>query len=130
MAHQLPGVASLGGWVLNDVGQPIPEINVRLVYQNYSAEGRSHEVTLRADENGYVLFPPNYETASLFQRVLYTMSSATGGVHASFGRYAHVFAFRGGSHGFPATGDYVADWQGKPDAVQSRIIARRNSSEF
>ena len=42
-------------WVVKDDGQPIPQINVRLVYQNYSAEGESHEVTLRTDENGHVV---------------------------------------------------------------------------
>jgi len=80
-------------WVLNDVGQPVSQISLRLVYQNYSAEGKSHEVTLGADENGHVLFSPHYEKASIFQHVLYTMSSAMAGVHASFGRHAYVFAF-------------------------------------
>jgi hypothetical protein len=113
-------------WVLTDDGKPIPQISVRLVYQNYSAEGKSHEVTLRTDENGRVLFTPHYEKASIFQRVLYTMSAAMAGVHASFGRHAYVFAFGGGYEGEAVTGKYVADWQGNPDAVQSRIVAKRS----
>jgi hypothetical protein len=116
MADDLLGFASLGVWVLNDVGQPMPQISVRLVYQNYSAEGTSHEVTLTADDNGHVLFPPQYEKASIFQHVLFVMSSAMAGVHASFGRHAHVFAFGGGYEGIAD-----ADWQGYPESMQSRI---------
>ncbi len=111
-------------WVVKDDGQPIAQINVRLVYQNYSAEGESHEVTLRTNENGHVVFPPAYERACLLRRALYTMSSAGAGVHASFGRHAYVFAFGGGYEGSAVIGDYVADWQGNPDSMQSKIVAK------
>ncbi len=111
-------------WVVTQDGQPIQGINVRLVYQNYSAEGRSHEITLMADESGHVLFPPQYERASIIQRVFYAISSAQGGVHASFGRHAYVFAFGGGYEGDAVTGKYVADWRGDPESVQSRIVAK------
>lgn len=113
-------------WVVKDDGQPIPQINVRLVYQNYSVEGASHEVTLKTDENGHVLFPQHYETACALQRALYTMSSAMAGAHASFGRHAYVFAFGGGYEGSAVVGNYVADWRGNPDSMQSKIVANRS----
>lgn len=113
-------------WVVKDDGQPIPQINVRLVYQNYSAESESHEVTLVTDDTGHVVFPQVYERACLLQRALYTMSSAGAGVHASFGRHAYVFAFGGGYEGSALIGNYVADWQGNPDSMQSKIVASRS----
>jgi hypothetical protein len=115
-------------WVVSADGRPISQTNVRLVYKNYSAESESHEVTLRTDESGHVLFPQYYEKASIFQRVFHTMSSAMAGVHASFGRHAYVFAFGGGYEGSAVTGKYVTDWRGDPDTMQSRIVAKRSGS--
>jgi len=112
-------------WVVDDNGEPLRHVNVRLVYQNYSAEGTSHELTLAADEKGHVLFPKQYEKACIFQRLFYTASSAMAGVHASFGRHAYVFAFGGGYEGSAVTGDYVADWRGSPDSMTSKIVATR-----
>jgi hypothetical protein len=66
-------------WVVTNDGEALAGINVRLVYQNYSAEGRAHEVTLKTDEKGRVLFPAQYGHASLLQRLVYTLSSARGG---------------------------------------------------
>lgn len=111
---------------MKDDGQPIPQINVRLVYQNYSAEGESHEVTLKADEDGHVLFPQHSERACILQRVLYTMSSAMAGAHASFGRHAHVFAFGSGYEGTAVIGNYATGWRGNPDSMQSKIVANRS----
>lgn len=115
-------------WVVSNDGRPISQINVRLVYQNYSAESGSHEVTMQTDETGHVLFPQNYGKASIFRRVFCTMSSAMAGVHASFGRHAYVFAFGGGYEGSAVTGKYVTDWRGTPETMQSRIVAKRSGS--
>lgn len=111
-------------WVVNDEGQPITQVYVRLVYKNYSAEGESHEFTLTTDQSGHVLFPQRYESACIFQRVIYTMSSAMAGVHASFGRHAYVFVFGRGYEGSPLEGKYLIDWRGSPDSMQSRIVAK------
>src|SRR5439155_25981831 len=111
-------------WVITDDGQPIPQINVRLVYKNYSAENASHEVTLRTDQNGHVLFPQHYEKACIFQQLYYTMSAGAS-VHGSLGRHAYVFAFGGGYEGDALTGDHLDDWHGSPDSMQSRIVAKR-----
>jgi hypothetical protein len=111
-------------WVVNDEDHPISKVNVRLVYQNYSAEGQSHEVTFETDKNGRVLFPQHYESACVFQRVLYTLFSASAGVHASFGRHAYVYAFGGGYEGSALEGKYLVDWRGSPDSMESRIVAK------
>ena len=111
-------------WVITEDGQPIRDNNVRLVYQNYSAESESHEVTLKTDDRGQVEFPPNYEKACFLQRALYSVSAAGAGVHASFGRHAYVFAF-GNFEGSVVAGKYVTDWSGTPDSMQSRIVAKR-----
>jgi hypothetical protein len=114
--------------VVTSDGNPIAGINVRLEYQNYSAEGQSHELTLKSDENGRVLFPAQYGSASLFQRLVSTVSSAGAGVHASFGRHAYVFVFGDGYQGSAVTGKYVTDWSGTPESMESRIVATKTST--
>lgn len=109
--------------VVNGSGQPLRNVSVRLVYQNYSVERTSHEITATTDKNGSVEFLPQYERASALGRLFYTASSTAQGAHASFGRHAHVFAF-GAFEGDAVTGQYVTDWQGQPASLESRIVAR------
>lgn len=109
--------------VVANNGQPLQSINVRLVYQNYSAEGQSHEITMQTDESGRVLFPPQYQKSTLFQRGFYTVSSAIALAHASFGRHAYVFAFGRGYEGSALSGRFIADWRGNPDSMESKIVA-------
>ena len=108
--------------VVNSEGQPLRHASVRLVYQNYSAEATGDEITLQTDENGLVLFPAQYRTATLIQRGYYTVVSASAGVHASFGRHAHVFAFGDGYEGDALDGNYVFDWRGHPESIHSKIV--------
>ena len=110
-------------WVVAEDGKPLPGINVRLVYKNYSAEDKDHEVTLITDQNGHVLFPAQFQKASLVRRVLYTLWSARGGVHSSFGRHAYVLAFGKSYQGSATSGKYVTDWRGSPPSMESRIVA-------
>jgi len=114
--------------VVTEDGKPLPGVNARLSYKNYSAEGESHEVTERTDERGQVLFAPNYERANGFQRAFYTISSATALAHASFGPNAFVFIFGNGYEGTVVNGGYVYDWGGSPDSVESKIIARKTAN--
>jgi hypothetical protein len=114
-------------WVVAADGQPLSGINVRLVHQNYSAEGQSHEITMKADANGHAMFPSQYERASFIRRAFYTLSSASAGVHAGFGRHAYVFAFGGGYDGQAVSGKFVTDWRGSPDSMESRIVAEKKS---
>jgi hypothetical protein len=108
---------------VNRDGSTYGGVNVRLVYVNYSVETNSHEVTLRSDSNGHVFFPAIYDSASLLARGFYMASAATDGIHASFGRHAHVFAF--GTGVVETVGDGT-DWQGSPAAMQSKIVVRSN----
>ncbi len=114
--------------VATNDGRALAGINVRLVYQNYSTDGRSHEVTLTTDENGRVLFPAQHGRAFLVQRLFYTISSAQAGIHASLGRHAYVFTFGSGYEGDAVTGKYITDWRGTPESMESRIIARKNGN--
>jgi hypothetical protein len=115
-------------WVVAEDSKPLPGINVRLVYENYSAENQSHEITMKTDESGHVLFPPEFQSASLFRRVFHTASSARAGVHASFGRHAYVFAFGGGYDGDVVSGNYITDWHGSPGTMESRIVAKKRAN--
>jgi len=80
-------------FVVDGAGRPRQGVNVRLVYVNYSAESDSHEMTLQTNDSGRVLFLANRSRTNLMQLAVETASAATRGVHASFGRHAHVFAF-------------------------------------
>ena len=111
-------------WVVDANARPLAGMTVRLSWQNYSAETSGHEEDRRTDENGYVAFPARKFRASISDRFLGTIRSASGGVHASFGPHAYVFAFGQGLQGSAVTGEYVADWTGKPDRMQSRIVAK------
>ena len=111
--------------VRDDSGTPLAGLNVRLSFQNYSAEPDSHEMTLVTDQSGHVAFPSQFRTASLLQRAFYTAGSAMGGVHASFGNHAFVFVFGGGYEGGAVSGPYVTDWTGSSTKLASTIVAKR-----
>jgi hypothetical protein len=111
-------------WVVDDGGQPVRDVTVRLVYQNYSAESRSHENDRITNERGHAIFPRQESSASVLRRCYYTVLSATAGVHGSFGRHAWVFAFGKGLEGNATSGPIVTDWTGSPDHMESRIVAR------
>jgi len=110
--------------VVTDDGRALVGVNVRLVYQNYSTEGDSHELTSETDREGHARFTAQYQSASLVQRLYHSLSSAGAGAHASFGRHAHVFVFGRGYEGTATDGRFVTDWRGTPDAMESTIIAK------
>jgi hypothetical protein len=111
-------------WVVDANERPLAGMTVRLAWQNYSAETSGHEEDQRTAENGYVAFPARKFRATISDRLLGTIRSASAGVHASFGPHAYVFAFGQGLQGSAVTGEYVADWTGKPDRMQSRIVVK------
>ena len=110
-------------WVVDENGHALQGMTVRLVWENYSAESESHEQDLRTDENGYVVFPARTFKASALRRLFGTIRAARAGVHASFGPHAYVFAFGRGLEGDAVAHGYITDWTGKPDEMQSRIVA-------
>lgn len=113
-------------WIVTKNSEALPGMRVALEFRNWSAEDHSHIVELTTDENGHVLFSPNYERASFVQEVYYTLLSAKAGVHASFGRHASLFAYGRGYQGWPVSGEYVTDWRGYPASMKSRIVAEPN----
>ena len=116
-------------WVKDEASKPLAGLNVRLDYQNYSAESDSHEITLLTDQSGHVTFPSQYGKASLIQRAFNTCGSAMGGAHASVGNHAFVFAFGEGYEGDAVTGAYITDWTGSPTKMASTIIAKTTKSQ-
>src|ERR1700719_4459586 len=80
-------------WVVDQSGQPLQGMTVRLTYQNHSAESESHSEDLQTDANGHVLFRPKSLTVPWIHRAIVTMESAVAGVHASFGPHAWIWAF-------------------------------------
>jgi hypothetical protein len=112
-------------WVVDEAGLPLSGVNVRLSYENYSAESESHEITLATDSKGHVLFPDQHGSAFLIQKVFHTLGAALGGAHASFGQHAYVFVFGRGYEGTAVSGEYVTDWSGSPAEMDSKITAKR-----
>lgn len=80
--------------VVDEAGQPAPDIAVRMVFQNYSAERESREEDKVTDRLGLVTFQAQTLRASLARRCYYTLLSTLEDVHASFGPHAYVLAFR------------------------------------
>src|SRR5450432_2023982 len=62
-------------WVLDQSGQPLQGMTVRLTYQNYSAESGSHSEDLQTDASGHVLFRPKSLKVPRIQRAIVTMES-------------------------------------------------------
>jgi hypothetical protein len=109
---------------VDENGHPLQGMTVRLFWQNYSAETEGHEQNLETDQNGYVVFPARTLRASVMRRVFMTLRESLAIAHASYGPHAHVFTFGRGLEGGAVTDGYVIDWTGKPDQIQSRIVAK------
>src|SRR4051794_30833095 len=86
--------------VTDQSGRPVSGVTVRLTYRNYSAERESHEVNAITDAQGHARFSAQTLSTSLGRRIAAMLSSATAGVHASFGPHASVSAFSNRLEGF------------------------------
>jgi hypothetical protein len=120
------------GWdvlVVTADQKPLAGVFVRLSYTNFSVEGPSagHEITLTTGADGKVVFPQQRGWACLLQRIFWTGISATGGVHASYGRHAFVFVFGDDYDGTATSGAYVTDWAGTPALMHSTIVALKKT---
>jgi hypothetical protein len=115
-------------WVTDESGVALQGVLVRESFQNYSAEFRNGEETLTTDQAGHVRFKRKTLRASLLKRLVVTASSATAGVHASFGPHAIVFAFADGMEGAAEVNGLTETWRGSPNSMQSRIIMRPHNS--
>jgi hypothetical protein len=113
--------------VVDESSQPVAGITVRESYQNYSAEFEGHEYDLATDAQGQVVFPPRVIWAPLALRALAVVGSSMGGVHASYGPHAWVFAFGGGAEGDANKNGFIEDWTGLPTVNESRIILHKST---
>lgn len=111
--------------MVDETGQSLAGMTVRLTWENYSVENTGHEQDLESDQNGNVVFPPHRSSATLLRRVFYTVLSSTALAHASFGPHAFVFAFGEGREGDVVNGDIVVSWNGTPDQINSQVVALR-----
>ncbi len=111
-------------FVVDQNGQPVSDMIVRLSYQNYSAESEGHELDAVSDERGHASFAPQTLRASAMRRGLSILQSAMGGVHASFGPHASVFAFGRGLQGYDVDrkSNALVFWRGTPDRMESLIV--------
>ena len=112
-------------FVVDDGGHPLEGMTVRSTYQNYSTETNGHEEDQQTDKSGHASFQAHQSSASIARCVMFTLLSARGGVHASFGRHAYLFAFGRGLQGSAVSGQYVMDWTGTPSEIKTRITATR-----
>lgn len=115
-------------WVTGPDGQPAQGALVRLTWQNYSAEGESHEEGITTDKDGFVEFSPHKTWASVAQRVFFTLKSATALAHASLGPNAYVFAMKDNWQASDMKDGVEYFWTGKPQLVESRLQAARENA--
>jgi hypothetical protein len=108
--------------VVDESNRPVTGVLVRESYQNYSAESDGHEEDLYTDAEGCVRFTPKYVRSALIRRLVVILYSATAGVHASFGSYSFVTAFRGAQSGVDVRGGYLYGWKGSPAQLKSTLV--------
>src|SRR5438477_13086353 len=65
--------------VTDENGHPLSGITVRLTYQNYSAETKSHEIDAVTDAEGHAAFVAQTVVASIAARVAAIALAATAG---------------------------------------------------
>lgn len=89
--------------VLDADHRPLPNINVREVWQQYSVDDTSHQEDRQSDANGRVHFQRRQQRSNLLQRAGGCVRRIVGsGVHSGCGPAAWIVAFG------PTTGS--TDW--------------------
>ena len=106
--------------VVDEQGVRLGHVLVRESYQNYSVETEGREQDRYTDRDGMVTFEPKRGRSTWGKELLVSASSATGGVHASFGPYAYVFTVSGSlSHAVEGTSD---TWKGGHGSMQTKLL--------
>jgi len=108
-------------WTVDEKGQPLPGMTVRLNWRNYSLETDDHTEDRLTDQNGYVIFPAKMLKVSLRRRLMGLVWLIPLNIHDSSGPHAFVFAF---GNGLEALGGTADQWNGRPNHMQSRLIAK------
>ncbi|MGA7341402.1 MAG: hypothetical protein WBE72_08775 [Terracidiphilus sp.] len=109
--------------VVDETGKPLQGMTVRMTWENYSVESTGHKEDLLTNGSGQVHFYKRLSWASAIQRCFFTLQSAAALAHASFGSHRTVFAIGKGREGNAVSGQYVTDWTGHPDYLESKIVA-------
>jgi hypothetical protein len=111
--------------IVDDAGNPMKDVFVRQVWQDYDIENTSHEEDTRSDANGYVIFPErNEKTVSNLTRTKKKLKNLRElGVHASFGVDAYVLAWGKiiGCQRLEGDAHYV-DGKPLPARLQMRVV--------
>jgi hypothetical protein len=107
--------------VVDASNNPVSGARVRESYQDYSAESKGNEADLVTDLTGKVTFPARTVRASVLKRLAMVLSSATAGIHASFGPHAQIFVF-GNMEGTSVKNGVVEDWTESPRVNMSVIV--------
>jgi hypothetical protein len=115
--------------VVDELNRPLPGVLIRESYINYSAETNEHEEDQYTNAKGCVHFAPKLTRASMLRRLIAIASSATKGVHASFGPYAGVTAFEGSALGEDVRDGHVYTWTGSPRHVASTLALPSRRSQ-
>ncbi|MEO6806152.1 MAG: hypothetical protein ABI286_00575 [Edaphobacter sp.] len=111
--------------VVDGAGLPVEGMTVRESFRNYSTESQGHESDQITDSSGSAHFARVDAWNSMGRRLVGSlMSLVGGGVHASFGTHAFVFAFGKGLEGSPVRKGYLDDWIGSPSIYSSEIVVR------
>lgn len=110
--------------VTDEAGAPLAGMRVRLSYQNYSVENEAHVIEQISDANGTASFPVVYSSASLLGRIYFTSRSAAALAHGSFGPHDWVTVFGQGRVGYADSNGSILNWTGKPEHVNSTIVAK------
>jgi hypothetical protein len=112
--------------VVDPMGLPLAGMTARLFCKQYSLRSRAHEhqEDILTDRNGHASFGKRTRRASLTQRGFGAISLLSKeGVRQGFGSHAFVFAFGNGMAGSADAQDQLAVWTGKPDQMETRIVA-------
>jgi hypothetical protein len=110
--------------VVDTSNRPASGVLVRQSYQNYSAEFSAHDEDLYTNAKGCVHFATKKITSPLLIRLFAILSSATAGVHASFGPYSSVVAFEGAQTRNDVRNGYIYSWTGTSKHESSILTLR------
>ena len=110
--------------VVDESNSPVTGVLVRESYTNYSAEWEGHEEDQYSDNHGCVWFATKTVRSSPLKRIAVIITSASGGVHSSFGPHAMVTAFSEVRRGDDVRNGHEFAWEGGPSHEDSKLVLR------
>jgi hypothetical protein len=97
--------------VVDEQQRPLGGMTVRLIYQDYSLESRSHEEMRTTDARGHASFEQRSIRSTAASHIVGSIRSfAHTGFHASYGRDAYIVVFGKGRRGDFASWDTWSGW--------------------